>query len=139
MENQHKLEAGNILRHQYRIIHKNGDIKWVQDYTIPTLDDNGKLIQLNGLTSDITEQKVLNEKIKYLSDYDYLTKLPNRHKFIEKLQQLTDEYANSNHQFAVMKLDIDRFKYVNDTLGNQVGDELLKQFSESPIQTFNTS
>ena len=127
---QHTLEAGNVLRHQYRVIHKNGDIKWVQDYTIPTLDDNGKLIQLNGLTSDITEQKVLNEKVKYLSDYDYLTKLPNRYKFIEKLQQLTDEYANSNHQFAVMKLDIDRFKYVNDTLGNQVGDELLKQISE---------
>ena len=37
-ENQNKLESGNILRHQYRIIHKNGDIRWVQDYTIPTLD-----------------------------------------------------------------------------------------------------
>ena len=130
LENQHKLESGKILHHQYRIIHKNGDIKWVQDYTIPTLDDNGKLIQLNGLTSDITEQKVLKEKIKYLSDYDHLTKLPNRQKFIEKLQELIDEYANSNHQFAVMKLDIDRFKYVNDTLGNQVGDELLIQISD---------
>ena len=129
MENQHKLESGNILHHQYRIIHKNGDIRWVQDYTIPTLDDNGKIMQLNGLTSDITEQKVLNEKIKYLSDYDLLTKLPNRQKFIEKLQQLTEEYANSNNKFAVMKLDIDRFKYVNDTLGNQVGDELLIQIS----------
>ena len=80
-----KLELGNILHHQYRIIHKNGDIRWVQDYTIPTLDDNGKLIQLNGLTSDITEQKVLKEKIKYLSDYDPLTKLPNRQKFIDKV------------------------------------------------------
>ena len=68
----------------------------MQDYTIPTLDANGKLIQLNGLISDITEQKVLSEKIKYLSDYDDLTKLPNRQKFIEKLQQLIDEYANSN-------------------------------------------
>ena len=102
----------------------------MQDYTIPTLDDDGKLIQLNGLTSDITEQKVLNEKIKYLSEYDPLTKLPNRQKFIIKLQERTDEYANSNNQFAVMKLDIDRFKYVNDTLGNQVGDELLVQISD---------
>ena len=130
MENQAQLELGNVLQHQYRIIHKNGDIRWVQDYTIPTLDDNGKLIQLDGLTSDITEEKVLKEKIKYLSEYDPLTKLPNRQKFIIKLQELTDEYANSNHQFAVMKLDIDRFKYVNDTLGNQVGDELLVQISD---------
>ena len=70
MENQTQLELGNILQHQYRIIHKNGDIRWVQDYTIPTLDDNGKLIQLDGLTSDITEEKELKEKIKYLSEYD---------------------------------------------------------------------
>ena len=130
MENQAQLELGNVLQHQYRIIHKNGDIRWVQDYTIPTLDDNGKLIQLDGLTSDITEEKGLKEKIKYLSEYDPLTKLPNRQKFIIKLQERTDEYANSNHQFAVMKLDIDRFKYVNDTLGNQVGDELLVQISD---------
>ena len=51
LENQLKLETGNILHHQYRIIHKNGDIRWVQDYTIPTLDDNGNIIQLDGLTS----------------------------------------------------------------------------------------
>ncbi len=129
-ENQDTLEAGKILRHQYRIIHKNGDIRWVQDYTIPTLDANGKLIQLNGLTSDITEQKVLKEKIKYLSHHDHLTKLPNRQKAYEKIQHLIDEYANTNHQFAVMKFDIDRFKYVNDTLGHQVGDELLIQIAD---------
>jgi diguanylate cyclase (GGDEF)-like protein/PAS domain S-box-containing protein len=130
LEGQQKLEAGNILHHQYRIIHKNGDIRWVQEYAIPTLDADGKLIQLNGLSTDITEQKVLNEKVKYLSDYDYLTKLPNRQKFYEKLQQLTDEYAKSNQKFAIMIFDMDRFKYVNDTLGHQIGDELLIQISE---------
>ena len=80
--------------------------------------------------TDITEQKILNEKVKYLSHYDYLTKLPNRNKFIEKLQELIQKCANSNNQFAVMKLDIDRFKYVNDTLGNQAGDELLIQIAD---------
>ena len=129
-ENQVQLELGNVLQHQYRIIHKNGDIRWVQDYTIPTLDNNGKLIQLDGLTLDMTEEKGLKEKIKYLSEYDPLTKLPNRQKFIIKLQELIDEYSNSHHPFAVMKLDIDRFKYVNDTLGNQIGDEVLVQISD---------
>ncbi|MDR7238777.1 EAL domain-containing protein [Neobacillus drentensis] len=130
LDNQYKLASGNILRHQYRIIHKNGDIRWVQDYTIPKLDHNGSLSKLIGLTSDITDQMVLNEKIKYLSDYDDLTKLPKRKKFIESLEQLTAQYANGNNQFAVMKLDVDRFKYVNDTLGQQVGDELLIQISD---------
>ncbi len=130
LDNQYKLTSGNILRHQYRIIHKNGDIRWVQDYTIPKLDHNGSLSKLIGITSDITDQMVLNEKIKFLSDYDDLTKLPKRKKFIESLEQLTAQYAYSNNQFAVMKLDVDRFKYVNDTLGQQVGDELLIQISD---------
>jgi diguanylate cyclase (GGDEF)-like protein/PAS domain S-box-containing protein len=130
LEGQRKLEAGNILHHQYRIIHKNGDIRWVEEYAIPTIAANGKLIQLNGLSTDITEQKVLNEKLKYLSSYDYLTKLPNRQHFYEKLQQLTDQYANSNQKFAIMIFDIDRFKYVNDTLGHQSGDELLIQITD---------
>ena len=62
LDNQVKLEAGNIIQHQYRIIHKNGDIRWVQDYTIPTLDNNGNIVRLDGLTSDITEQKVIGRK-----------------------------------------------------------------------------
>jgi diguanylate cyclase (GGDEF)-like protein/PAS domain S-box-containing protein len=130
LDNQYKLASGNILRHQYRIIHKNGDIRWVQDYTIPTLDHNRSLSKLIGLTSDITDQMVLNEKIKYLSEYDDLTKLPKRKKLIEGLEQLTAQYANSNNQFAVMKLDVDGFKYVNDTLGQQIGDKLLIQISD---------
>ena len=81
---------------------------------------------------------MLEEKIKYLANYDSLTKLPNRNKFIEKLDQLIDEYANSNNQFAVIKLDIDGFKYVNDTVGNKVGDELLKQIPESNKKLFIT-
>ena len=78
----------------------------------------------------MTEQKELKEKIKYLSDYDPLTKLPNRQRFYEKLRQLTDESAYGKEHFAVMIFDMDRFKYVNDTLGHQVGDELLIQISD---------
>ena len=122
-----KLGERNIVQHQYRIVNKNGDIKWVQDYTIPSLDHQGNIVRFDGLTSDITEQKEMEEKIKFLANYDFLTKLPNRNKFIEKLDQLIDGYVNSNNQFAVLKLDIDGFKYVNNTLGNEIGDEVLKE------------
>lgn len=121
------LAKGKIIHHQYRIVDKNGAIKWVQDYTIPSLDDEGNIVRLDGITSDITEQKEMEEKIKYLANYDSLTQLPNRNKFIDKVEQLIDEYENSNHQFALLKLDIDGFKYVNNTLGSEFGDEVLKQ------------
>lgn len=128
--NQRILSEGKILKHQYRIVHKNGSVIWIQDYTIPTLDDFGNIIRLEGLVSDITEQMKLKEKVQYLANYDLLTELPNRYKFMEKLEQVLSKYVNSNNYFSVMKLDIDGFKYINDTLGNDAGDELLKLFSK---------
>ncbi|SOC38537.1 EAL domain-containing protein [Ureibacillus acetophenoni] len=125
---QFKLGEGKIIHHQYRIITKNGDIRWILDYTIPTLDEKGNLIRLDGVITDITEKILLEDKIKYLANYDSLTNLPNRNKFIEELEQLIYEYSNTNHHFAVVKLNINGFKYINNTLGNEVGDELLKRF-----------
>ncbi|MBU8880366.1 EAL domain-containing protein [Bacillus sp. FJAT-29790] len=138
LERNQELSKGNILRYKYRIIHKNGNIRWVQDYTIPTLNASGKLTQLDGLISDITEQELLNDKVKHISYHDYLTNLPNRRMFDEKLQQLSDEFAGSNRKFAVMILDIDHFKYINDTLGHPIGDEVLIQVSERLATIFTS-
>ncbi|WP_218971227.1 EAL domain-containing protein [Peribacillus loiseleuriae] len=124
-----ELAKGNTIRHPYRIIHKNGDIKWVQDYMIPTIGASGTFIQLDGLITDITEQHLLHEKVKHISYHDHLTKLPNRRKFNKKLQKLANEYANSDRKFAVMIIDVDHFKYINDTIGYPSGDELLCQIS----------
>lgn len=128
LENQVHLAEGNIIHNEYRIINKIGDRRWILDYVIPTLDSNGNIVRLDGLVTDITEKKVLEEKIEYLASFDLLTNLPNRNKFNEVLEKTINDYENSGKQFAVMKLDINGFKYVNNTLGNEVGDELLKQF-----------
>lgn len=124
------LKSGEITRREYRIIHKDGTVRWVQDYAVPVLDQRGKLVQVNGITSDVTLQKELEKQIKYLSEYDPLTKLPNRHLFYETVESLTSEYANSKQKFAIMLLNIDRFKYVNDTLGFEIGDELLVRIAQ---------
>lgn len=129
IHNQLKLNRGEVSHQQYRIIQKNGVIKWVLEYTIPKLDSNGNLIRLFGVITDITDKKMLEEKIQFMANYDLLTKLPNRNRFIEKLEKLIEEYSQRGKQFAVLKMDIDRFKYINDTLGSEVGDELLKQFT----------
>ena len=102
----------------------------MQDYTIPTLDENGNLIRLDGLTSDITEQKLLEEKLNFLSEYDMLTKLPNQQKFNAQLQAMANNYANSQRKFAVMILDMDRFKYITGTIGYHIGDKLIVQVAE---------
>lgn len=127
LENKKQLENGQILREQYRIIDKYGQVKWLQDYTIPTIDRNGKLIKIDGITSDITEQKLLEDKLKFLSEYDPYTNLPNRRKFFETLERRFHKYEDRNRKFAVMIIDMDRFKFINDTLGHEIADELFKE------------
>lgn len=122
---QPMLLNGQKVKHEYRVIHINGDVRWVQDYTIPILNEDGELFRLDGVIVDITEQKVLEEKKTRLIYYDHLTELPNKRYLIEKI----DELVEAENPFSLIYLDLDRFKYLNDTLGHTIGDRLLQAFS----------
>ncbi|MFS0862434.1 EAL domain-containing protein [Fredinandcohnia sp. 179-A 10B2 NHS] len=122
---QCKLQEGVKLEHQYRIIHRQGDVIWVQDQTQPVLDANGNLIRIDGIVSNITPQKEYEKQIKHLAFHDSITDLPNRILFERKLQSLLNEGSNC---FTVMYLDLDRFYMINDSLGHRMGDELIKKF-----------
>lgn len=116
------------VKHQYRIIHKNGQIKWIQDETIPVFDINGTLFRLDGIVTDMTAQKKVEEKITYFVNHDYLTNLPNKRMFDEQLYSLIEtlKAEQSDEQFAVMFLDLDGFKRINDIFGQPTGDKLLR-------------
>jgi diguanylate cyclase (GGDEF)-like protein/PAS domain S-box-containing protein len=106
------------------------------EYTFETGD--GRLIQIqnrpleNGWLAtheDITERTQAEERIRHLAHYDALTDLPNRVLFHERLRQELAQ-ATNEHQLAVLYIDIDEFKSVNDSLGHMIGDELLKSVAE---------
>ncbi|WP_174729061.1 EAL domain-containing protein [Mesobacillus harenae] len=120
------LASGVPAQLQYRIYDKFGNIKWVDDRLFPSLDSSGDLIRVDGLMTDIHEQKLHEEKINFYAYHDYLTGLPNRHMYEEELRDLIRLGKN----FALLFLDMDRFKFVNDTLGHSIGDELLKALSK---------
>ncbi|MBP3953177.1 EAL and GGDEF domain-containing protein [Bacillus suaedae] len=129
VEKQADLFKGKTLKRQFRIIHPSGQIKWVSDQVTPTLDENGTLIRIDGITSDVTEQKQAEAQMNYLAHHDFLTELPNRRVFQKRFVELLEEVKCSSQQLSVIYLNIDRMKYFNDTLGHFVGDAILQEVS----------
>ncbi|WP_052353801.1 putative bifunctional diguanylate cyclase/phosphodiesterase [Neobacillus jeddahensis] len=127
---QQKLQHGEMIQHQYRIMDIHGTIKWIEDKTFPVLNEDGHLIRLDGIVQDISERKRYEERINYLAFHDYLTELPNRRLFDQRLEELISNYQSDRDKFALFYLDMDRFKFVNDTLGHEIGDALLREISQ---------
>lgn len=91
-----------------------------------SFDDIGKVIRLVGTLQDITERKHAIERMHYLAYYDNVTTLPNRALLVELLNQWIRQAKRYNRTVAVLFLDLDHFKRINDTLGHKAGDELLR-------------
>jgi diguanylate cyclase (GGDEF)-like protein len=102
-------------------------------------NESGESIRLTGTVQDITERKQAEEQIRLLAYYDALTGLPNRRFFLQQLEQAL-VFANRNDRMlAVLFLDLDRFKLVNDTMGHGVGDLLLQDVAERLLRCVRRS
>jgi diguanylate cyclase (GGDEF)-like protein len=91
----------------------------------PVRDDSGSVTHFVGLFSDISKLKAQEEKLRTMAHYDALTQLPNRVLFAERLQQAMAQARRQDYRLAVVYIDLDEFKPVNDAFGHQAGDELL--------------
>jgi diguanylate cyclase (GGDEF)-like protein/PAS domain S-box-containing protein len=105
--------------------HKSGRhyLEWLSIRAV--IDPQGRTTHYVGIFSDITERKEGEERMRYLAHYDALTGLPNRTLLMDRLQQGMAQTRRDNGRMAVMFLDLDRFKPVNDQLGHETGDRLL--------------
>ena len=106
--------------------HKSGEIypKWLTITTVT--NDHGEISHYAALFSDITEQKAEQETIRYLAEHDALTGLPSRMLFLDRLNQTIAHIERYGGQVALMFLDLDNFKAINDTHGHHAGDQFLK-------------
>ena len=125
---------------EHRVICRDGSVKWVLARGMivsRTADD--KPLRMIGTHADITERKNMEERMRHMAHYDLLTELPNRALITERLQQAVIKARRDKTHMAVMFLDLDRFKPVNDNLGHDIGDLLLKQVAQRLLASMRES
>ncbi len=118
--------AGEVWSSETIERHKNGALFTVQQTVTPIRDEEGEITHFISILEDISAQKETEARIQYMAHFDALTDLPNRALFYDRLRQVLIQAKRNKHSCALMFLDLDRFKTVNDTLGHHVGDLLLQ-------------
>jgi len=113
---------------EYRTKTKQGNYVWIESHTSSIFDENDQFVHYIAVARDISERKAYEEKLEQMAFYDALTGVANRRFFQEQLVKQIEQAKQNNTRFALMYLDFDRFKWVNDVLGHDVGDELLRNF-----------
>ncbi|WP_456276638.1 diguanylate cyclase domain-containing protein [Bacillus sp. AK128] len=123
---EHRSElvmSQDTVRFISQVRHKNGEYRWYETTANYIRDDSGQIIQTIGLGRDITESKETEAKMTHLAYHDSVTNLPNRRQFISRVNLILEQNKCDSH--GLMVIDLNGFKYVNDTFGHDIGDLLL--------------
>jgi diguanylate cyclase (GGDEF)-like protein/PAS domain S-box-containing protein len=126
-ENERTNATGEPFKIEYRLRTRDGRTVWIRDEAVLVRDRRGRPQYWQGVMVDITERKLAEEEVTYLAYHDKLTGLPNRPMFERVLDLSLARARRKQLAVAVLYMDLDNFKEVNDTLGHATGDELLRQ------------
>ncbi|MRG86808.1 putative bifunctional diguanylate cyclase/phosphodiesterase [Salinibacillus xinjiangensis] len=129
-----ELEQGKEMALEYRVFKPNGELIWIEEKANPIWNDRGEVVKMNGIVTDITKRKEAEEKLNELAYQDAVTGLPNRKWFGQYLGGAVERSIERGTNIAILMIDFDNFKNVNDTLGHKVGDEFLKEASVRIVQ-----
>ncbi len=131
----HRTMAFDPVDVQYRIVRPDGVIRWVRACGYPVRNPRGVIYRVAGTIEDITERRELDDRLQHQAHFDSLTELPNRALFFDRLTQALAHARRVSQAVALLYVDIDRFKIVNDTLGHVAGDELLQHVAGSLLRS----
>jgi len=121
--------SGEAFHSEYRIHAGDGTELWFKD-AASTVRDNDQALYLQGVMYDITDRKQFESKLIHMAHFDQLTELANRTLFHDRLNQNIAQAKRHKQKFALLYLDLDGFKEVNDCLGHEAGDELLRETAQ---------
>jgi diguanylate cyclase (GGDEF)-like protein/PAS domain S-box-containing protein len=124
------IAAREPLRVEYRVLSPDGVVRWVVDQTVILPQVDGRRTLTQGLIIDISDGKRAEQELTHRANHDQLTALPNRHRFRMLLDDAIAAAKRSGRSVAVLYVDLDDFKVVNDSFGHETGDELLIAIAE---------
>jgi diguanylate cyclase (GGDEF)-like protein/PAS domain S-box-containing protein len=128
----HRLTSTGAIGYQIekRYIHSDGHEIWVSVSVSCVQDEQERPLYLIGQIEDVTERRALREHLAFAAIHDPLTSLPNRELFMDRLEVALGRATRGGHRVAVIFLDLDRFKLINDSLGHDVGDQVLQAVAD---------
>ena len=134
------IEAGAelpVFRGEHQYYRKDGSIMVGEVQVIPQVDDDGRIVEILGVTRDISERKEFEAELRRLAVYDPVTGVWNRRHGQELMAADLEQARGSSQRLTVLMLDIDHFKSVNDTHGHQAGDRVLGDICRRVLDTVN--
>ena len=128
------------FEHEFRMMHHDGTYRWVLTRGLAVRDTNGAAYRMAGSQTDITLRKRAEERLSYDALHDTLTGLPNRALFLDRLERVIEHSKrHADYVFALLFLDLDRFKNINDRFGHLLGDKLLVAIGERLLTSTRSS
>ncbi|MBV6342450.1 diguanylate cyclase domain-containing protein [Candidatus Magnetobacterium casense] len=123
----HTILAGKVWHGSMCNKRKDGELYWEDQSISPIKNQSGQITHFVAVKTDDTERKRTEDQLYHMANYDALTDLPNRTLFYERLGEVLKISKRYEHQFAIMFVDLDNFKTINDVYGHDAGDQLLKE------------
>jgi diguanylate cyclase (GGDEF)-like protein/PAS domain S-box-containing protein len=121
---------GSVSGFESQVYRKNGDVIWISENARALFDADGRCVGYEGTVEDVTDRKLYQARIEQQANYDTLTGLANRSLLQDRLEQALITAGSYNSRLAVVFVDLDRFKFINDSLGHHIGDRLLKTMAD---------